>query len=161
MTPWTVACQAPLSMGFPRQEYWGRLPFLSPRDLPYPKIDQTRVSCIAGGFLTTEPFVWSKIYFLVTYIIWSWSSPMDHHATSIFPFPHDCCYLKTAFFSFIHTFTYIVHLSIHSPICLFFQWIFIFLGSEAQYWEKDITMKNMSKLWHSPASRNFVLCDTC
>ena len=26
-TPWTVACQAPLSMGFPRQEYWSRLPF--------------------------------------------------------------------------------------------------------------------------------------
>ena len=33
-TPWTVACQAPLSMGFSRQEYWSRLPFPSPRDLP-------------------------------------------------------------------------------------------------------------------------------
>ena len=33
-TPWTVACQAPLSMGFPRQEYWHGLPFPSPRDLP-------------------------------------------------------------------------------------------------------------------------------
>ena len=32
--PWTVACQAPLSMGFPRQEYWGGLPFTSPEDLP-------------------------------------------------------------------------------------------------------------------------------
>ena len=30
MTPWTVACQAPLSMGFSRQEYWSRLPFPSP-----------------------------------------------------------------------------------------------------------------------------------
>ena len=29
VTPWTVAPQAPLSMGFPRQEYWSRLPFLS------------------------------------------------------------------------------------------------------------------------------------
>ena len=29
-----IACQAPLSMGFPRQEYWSRLPFLSPGDLP-------------------------------------------------------------------------------------------------------------------------------
>ena len=27
-TPWTVACQAPLSMGFPKQEYWSGLPFL-------------------------------------------------------------------------------------------------------------------------------------
>ena len=32
-TPWTVACQAPLSMGFPRQEYWNGLPFPSPGDL--------------------------------------------------------------------------------------------------------------------------------
>ena len=35
-TPWTVACQAPLSMGFSRQEYWSGLPFPSPRDLPNP-----------------------------------------------------------------------------------------------------------------------------
>ena len=34
LTPWTVACQAPLSMGFSRQEYWSRLPFSSPGDLP-------------------------------------------------------------------------------------------------------------------------------
>ena len=33
-TPWTVAHQAPLSMGFPRQEYWSGLPFPSPGDLP-------------------------------------------------------------------------------------------------------------------------------
>ena len=35
-TPWTVACQDPLSMGFPRQEYWSGLPFPSPWDLPNP-----------------------------------------------------------------------------------------------------------------------------
>ena len=34
VTPWTLALQAPLSMGFPRQEYWSGLPFPSPRDLP-------------------------------------------------------------------------------------------------------------------------------
>ena len=33
-TPWTVAHQAPLSMGFSRQEYWNGLPFPSPGDLP-------------------------------------------------------------------------------------------------------------------------------
>ena len=33
-TPWTVACQAPLSMGFSRQEYWSELPFPSPADFP-------------------------------------------------------------------------------------------------------------------------------
>ena len=37
-TPWTVACQAPLSMGFPTQEYWNGLPFPSPEDLPDPGI---------------------------------------------------------------------------------------------------------------------------
>ena len=40
-TPWTVACQAPLSMGFPRQEYWDRLLFTSPRDLSDPGIKPT------------------------------------------------------------------------------------------------------------------------
>ena len=37
--PWTVACQAPLSMGFSRQEYWSELPFPSPGDLPNPGIE--------------------------------------------------------------------------------------------------------------------------
>ena len=34
MTPWTIACQVPLSMGFPRQEYWSGLSFPPPGDLP-------------------------------------------------------------------------------------------------------------------------------
>ena len=38
-TPWTAACQAPLSMGFSRQEYWSVLPFPSPRDLPDPEME--------------------------------------------------------------------------------------------------------------------------
>ena len=37
-TPWTVAFQAPLSMGFPRQEYWRLLPFSSLGDPPDPEI---------------------------------------------------------------------------------------------------------------------------
>ena len=37
-TLWTVACQPPLSMGFPKQEYWEGLPFPSPGDLPNPEI---------------------------------------------------------------------------------------------------------------------------
>ena len=39
MTPWTVAHQAPLSMGFSRQEYWSGLPFPPPEDLPHPGIE--------------------------------------------------------------------------------------------------------------------------
>ena len=39
VTPWTVAYQAPLPMGFSKQEYWSGLPFPSPRDLPDPGIE--------------------------------------------------------------------------------------------------------------------------
>ena len=39
VTPWIVALRAPLSMGFPKQEYWSGLLFPSPRDLPYPGIE--------------------------------------------------------------------------------------------------------------------------
>ena len=51
--PWTVACQAPLSMGFPRQEYWNRLPFPSPRDLP--SLDQTGSPTLQVYSLPSEP----------------------------------------------------------------------------------------------------------
>ena len=54
VTPRTVACQAPLSVGFPRQEYWSELPFPSPGDLPNPGIEPASPA-LAGGFSTTEP----------------------------------------------------------------------------------------------------------
>ena len=54
VTPWTAALQAPLSMGFPRQEYWSGLPFPSPGDLPNPGI-KPMSPALAGGFFTTEP----------------------------------------------------------------------------------------------------------
>ena len=54
VTPWTVACQAPLSMRFPGQEYWSGLPFPSLGDLPYPGIEPGS-PVLAGGFLTTVP----------------------------------------------------------------------------------------------------------
>jgi len=50
-TPQTVAHQAPLSLGFSRQEYWGGLPCPPPGDLPNPG-DQTRASHITGRFFT-------------------------------------------------------------------------------------------------------------
>ena len=43
-TPWTVAFRAPLSMGFPRQEYWSGLPFPPSGDLPNPG-DESCISC--------------------------------------------------------------------------------------------------------------------
>ena len=53
VTPWTVACLAPLSMRFPRQEYWSELPFPSPGDLLDPGIKPTSPA-LAGGFFTLE-----------------------------------------------------------------------------------------------------------
>ena len=52
-TPWTGACQPPLSMGFSRQEYWSGLPLPSPGNLPNPKIEPTSPT-LAGRFFTTE-----------------------------------------------------------------------------------------------------------
>ena len=52
VTPWAVACQVPLSMGFSRQEYWHGLPFPSPRDLPNPGI-KPGSSVLAGRDFTT------------------------------------------------------------------------------------------------------------
>ena len=54
MTPWTVAFQALLSVGFSRQDYWSGLPFPSLRDLPHPGID-SGFPALAGGFFTAEP----------------------------------------------------------------------------------------------------------
>ena len=51
--PWTVACQAPLSMEFSRQEYWSGLPFPSPGDLHDPGIKPTSPA-LTGRFFTTE-----------------------------------------------------------------------------------------------------------
>ena len=53
-TPWTVAHQAPPSMGFSRQEYWNGLPFSSPRDLPDPGVEP-RSPTLQAEALTSEP----------------------------------------------------------------------------------------------------------
>ena len=55
-TPQTVACQAPLSLGFPRQVFWSGLPFLPPGNLPDPGVElASPVSYTAGGHFTTKP----------------------------------------------------------------------------------------------------------
>ena len=51
-TPWTVACQTPLSMGFSRQEYWNGLPFPSLGDLPDPGIEPGSLALQADCLLT-------------------------------------------------------------------------------------------------------------
>ena len=54
VTPWSAARQAPLSMGFSRQEYWSELPFPPSGDLPDPGI-KSGSPALAGRFFTTEP----------------------------------------------------------------------------------------------------------
>ena len=73
-TPWTVARQAPVSMGFPRQEYWSGLSFPSSRDLPTPGMVPASPASpsLVGTFFTTEPLGkhqnYQRIYF-------HWSKP--------------------------------------------------------------------------------------
>ena len=56
-TPWTVACPAPLSTEFSRQEYWSGLPFPSPGDLPKPGMEPTSLAspALAEGFSSSPP----------------------------------------------------------------------------------------------------------
>ena len=53
-TPWTASHQAPLSLGFPRQEYWSGLPCPLPGDLPNPGIE-LRPPALQADSLTSEP----------------------------------------------------------------------------------------------------------
>ena len=55
-SPWTVAHQAPLSMGFSRQEYWNGLSYPFPGDLPHPGIEPASLKslALAGEFFTTS-----------------------------------------------------------------------------------------------------------
>ena len=57
VTPYTAARQAPLSLGFPKQEYWSGLPFPPPGNLPNPGIKPTSLAppALAGGFFTSAP----------------------------------------------------------------------------------------------------------
>ena len=66
VTPWTVACQAPLSIRFSRQEHWSGLPFPPPGDLPNPGIEPESLmsSVLAAGFFTTSA-TW-KAYNVIT-----------------------------------------------------------------------------------------------
>ena len=72
-TPWTVARQAHLSIGFLRQDYWSGLPFPSPGDLLDTEIKPTSPA-LASGFFTTEP-LWkplstSKNHPRMVFILW-------------------------------------------------------------------------------------------
>ena len=79
-TPWTVACQAPVSTGFPRQEYWSGLPFPSPETLSNSWIEPGSLA-LAGRFFT----IWAICVHISPP---SWTpphhpTPLDHHESSL------------------------------------------------------------------------------
>ena len=83
-TPWTVACQAPLSMGFFRQEYWTGLPFSPPRDFSNSGIKPmpSASSALASRFFTTElsgkPEVNAQTETNIYMPLW-WHHRLDRH----------------------------------------------------------------------------------
>ena len=66
MTPWTIAYQAPVSMGFSRQEYWSGFPCLPPGDLPDLGVEPTSLTttALAGRVFTTST-------------TWEWEAPCE------------------------------------------------------------------------------------
>ena len=72
-TPWTVAHQAPLSMGFSGQEYWSGWPRPPPGDLPDPGIQSASLAspALAGGFFTTSA-TWEAQMYLLCEIKLNW-----------------------------------------------------------------------------------------
>ena len=70
VTPWTVAFQAPLPMGFSRQEYWSGLPFPSSEDLPDPGIEPRSLMspALASGFFTTS-VTWKPMWCQANHLV--------------------------------------------------------------------------------------------
>ena len=78
VTPWTVIHQAPLSMGFAKQEHWSGLSFIFPGDLANPRIKPLSPA-LAGRFFTAEPPEKPHIFYLLLAKIFSLSPlPLTH-----------------------------------------------------------------------------------
>ena len=83
VTPWTVAYQAPLSMGFSRQEYWSGVPFPSPVDLPDPGIEPGS-SALQANALPSEP---PRLRIVFKIIYFSFLRALMHRVRSRCPLP--------------------------------------------------------------------------
>ena len=103
VTLWTVACQAPLSMGFSRQEYWSGLPCPPPEHLPNPGLEPVSLTspALVGGFFTTSTI---------------WEAP---HLYMVI-YKYVCVYVCVCIY--IHTYIYIythIHIYIYIYICMY------------------------------------------
>ena len=76
LTPWTIACQAPLSIEFSRQEYWSMLLFLTPGDLPDPGVQLTSLlsPALAGRFFNTSTTCDSFMLTCMLSCVWLFAS---------------------------------------------------------------------------------------
>ena len=89
VTPWTVVHQAPLTMGFPRQEYWSGLPFPSPGDIPDPGIEPES-SALQSDSSESEPqgIQQGLLYTLIkVFIKHLYSFCSNHHPPSLYCLP--------------------------------------------------------------------------
>ena len=80
-TSWTIARQAPLSMGVPRQKYWSGLPFLSPRDLPDPGTELVSPT-LTGRFFSTAPQPYLKTVNMIF-----WCNYLSYHVLKLHLLP--------------------------------------------------------------------------
>ena len=93
MTPWTVARQARLSIGFPSQEYWSGLPFPSPSDLPNPGIKPTSLTLAGGLFIPEPPGKPSIKWGSNVIILHVFNQLSQHHLLKRSSFPTECLWL--------------------------------------------------------------------
>ena len=93
VTPWTVAYQDPLSVGYPRQEYWNGLSFLSPGDIPGLRI-KPRSPVLQADSLLTE--LWGKSHKFCSWIMWFWLL-FSHLIVSSSLWPHGLQHAKLSY----------------------------------------------------------------
>ena len=101
-TLWTVAHQAPVSMGFSWQEYWSGLPFSSPGDLPHPGVKPMSLCLLhwqAGSLPLAPP---GKPYFLLNVLYLIHLGPIDFELLANNSLTHECHLSNTCVFSLRH-----------------------------------------------------------
>ena len=112
-TPWTVALQAPLPMGFPRQEYWSGLPYSFPGDLPDPWIKPASPA-LAGRLFITVPPGKTSLNFMVNYVHQGFA-PVSVKTSEALPVTN-CSELNSHIWVFCTVRWYEFELKIHSKI---------------------------------------------